>query len=75
MDNDEYKLFFYFFIFRYEGKIVNRMLTRRNCIMLINDIWKAKVLYDLSLKKKDTTKKVEKVYILILLNRNVKKNQ
>ncbi|ORX58573.1 hypothetical protein BCR36DRAFT_343976 [Piromyces finnis] len=40
---------------RYEGKIINRMLSKRNCIMLINDIWKAKVLYDLSLKKKDST--------------------
>jgi len=47
---------------RYEGKIVNRMLTRRNCIMLINDIWKAKVLYDLSLRKKNSNKKIEKVY-------------
>jgi len=55
-------IYIYIIINRFEGKVANRMLTKRNCIMLIRDIWKAKVLYDISLRKKESYKNNDKVF-------------
>ncbi|KAJ3216775.1 Translin-associated factor X-interacting protein 1 [Dinochytrium kinnereticum] len=37
---------------RYRGKIPNRRLSKKDCILLINDTWKAKSLYDVTQKQK-----------------------
>ena len=43
---------------RYKGKVVNRNLTRANCVKLIRDVWIAKKLYDESPKNKGKQSKV-----------------
>nr|KAJ3421506.1 Translin-associated factor X-interacting protein 1 [Polyrhizophydium stewartii] len=54
---------------RFKGKVINRRLTKRNCLQLIRDTWEAKAVFDASPKNHGKRTKLADFLFLYLKKR------